>query len=452
MIIAFVAFLDVQKTTRSARIEEAKNIIQTLSNVLNQDKNSNLLTLQRSILSFQTDNNDYKIYLIDKKGVILSANIKEDASEGQRLSSQRLQTIVTLKTLHSDYIETPTAEKKVWAAIPFKLEHFKNTSLSGFIYLELPLYHKERTLLDRIPLFIWASLLSLIIGIYFIFKLITKITKPLLLLQTKAARIIGGERNISFKEYSKSKKANEINEIGKAFHFMDQAETLQSQKLNNLIKSEKSLNLIKEKSNDERVKFFSIMTQKTRAPMNNIRSTLDLLCDSDLSSQQKKWTETIKTSGNLLISIIGEVIGFSKQDFEPTFLSEEDFDIRDFIKEITDHLSTRAQINNTHLESKVASDIPNIIHTKPDIIKQILNTLIKNAINFTHEGRIIVSIKWDPDALTMNRTLLFSVRDTGSGISSQSQAELFSDLAPSNYDIFNTKKIQHLGFLFARNQ
>ena len=174
--------------------------------------------------------------------------------------------------------------------------------------------------------------------------------------------------------------------------------------------------------------------------MNNIRSTLDILCDSDLSSQQKKWAETARTSGNLLINIIGEVIGFSKQDFKPTFLSEVDFDIRDLIKEITDPLFTKAQKNNTHLKSKVAPDIPNIIHTNPDVIKQILNILIKNAINFTQEGRIVVTIKWDPDALTMNRTLLFSVRDTGSGISSQSQAKLFSNLTPSDYDIFNTKE------------
>jgi signal transduction histidine kinase/CheY-like chemotaxis protein/HPt (histidine-containing phosphotransfer) domain-containing protein len=170
--------------------------------------------------------------------------------------------------------------------------------------------------------------------------------------------------------------------------------------------------------------FLANMSHEIRTPMNGIIGVLDLLARTALSPKQQRYAQTIETSARSLLTIIDDVLDFSKLEAGKYTLRPDDFEIRPIAQDVAELLAPKAHSKGIELVQRVDRSVPYSVHGDVDRIKQVLTNLIGNAIKFTDEGHIQLRVSVD-QKLADGVVLRFAVQDTGVGIRPADQAKLF---------------------------
>ncbi len=161
--------------------------------------------------------------------------------------------------------------------------------------------------------------------------------------------------------------------------------------------------------------FLANMSHEIRTPMNGI---------IDLDAEQREFAETIRTSGDGLLTIINDILDFSKIEAGKLQFDTVDFDLRNAVEGTVELLADRAREKKIEFASFIRSNIPTLLRGDPGRLRQVLTNLTGNALKFTERGEVIVSAEkeFEDDQTVMIR---FSVKDTGIGISQETRKKLF---------------------------
>ncbi len=265
------------------------------------------------------------------------------------------------------------------------------------------------------------------------------VSKPLQNL-VATVKLITDEKDYSIRVDNDYK--DELGQLSAAFNGMLEQIQLRDDHLEELVQNrtaqleqtmEEAIELAHKAQEASRAKsqFLANMSHEIRTPMNGILGMAEIALDTDLTAAQRSAVETIEASGESLLTIINDILDFSKIEAGKLEIEKINFCLTTLVDDIAQLMANRAHAKGLELIIDINDAVPTHVNSDPNRIRQILTNLISNAIKFTEQGEILIKLDCiRQDSATAQ--ILFSVKDTGIGMTSEEQKELFQPFSQAD--------------------
>lgn len=189
-----------------------------------------------------------------------------------------------------------------------------------------------------------------------------------------------------------------------------------------------------EKASKARAEFLSTVSHELRTPLNAINGITHLLIEDNPKQTQLHYLNSLKFSGNYLLTFINEILEINRIDSSNIEIEYIDFNLKQLLADIQNSMNEIAAKNNNQFTLEIDNNIPEIVLGDPTKLSQIFINLINNALKFTKNGEVTVIAKLVDQGSDFSR-INFEIRDTGIGIPEEKQETIFDSFAQGSIEI-----------------
>jgi len=174
-------------------------------------------------------------------------------------------------------------------------------------------------------------------------------------------------------------------------------------------------------------RFLAHMSHEIRSPLNAVLGSLGLLLDGNLDRDLRLYARTAEASGKSLLSIINDILDFSKIEAGVLTVENASFDLRELVNEVMDLIAVKARVKSLPVAARIHPDVVPWVSGDKIRLRQILINLLVNALKFTEQGAVVLTVAYASGDTEPSTPVRFCVEDTGIGIAEEKQGMLFDE-------------------------